>query len=214
MKRTLTLKYVTQSDGQWRSISKQYDIEDYTMTEEDLEFVEEEMIDLIPPDTLIDEFIWDSYPAPKGSGENPPEDSWIEINGRRWATDGIMFISEDQPVRIPALRRWIEADKVRGFRHIFTDSIAAKIPHPGYFDNCFKVFNSPSYKVLSVVLDLESALLSTGYVFEVSSNRLVAVIMPIDARQHPEATSLLRFGATEAAERLYNFRLELIDDSI
>jgi hypothetical protein len=203
MKRTLTLTYSYSGDSladDYKKISKEYDIEDFALTDTELEFVEESMYDLIPdpPDGQyvdFEEFDWDNPPAPKGSGENPPESAWCLVDGRRWATDGTMVIAEDQPIRIPALKRWSDTVRLENAAsHIFSAAANAKTPHPGYFDISFKPFNTPLHKVLSV----DGGMVSTGYVFEVSSDRLVAIIMPIENKDGNLKASVFRFGEVEA----------------
>jgi hypothetical protein len=197
MKRTITLTYSYSGDSEsdeYRKVSKEYDIEDFALTDAELEFVTEDIIDLIvPPDgQYIDyeDFEWDNPPEPKGSGENPPESAWYYVDGRRWATDGAMLIAEDQPIRIPAINRWdstIRLDNAAG--HIIKAADKAKIPHPGYFDISFKRFDSPLHRVMSV----DGSVVSAGYVFEISSDRLVAVIMPIDRKDGDLTASVFRF---------------------
>jgi hypothetical protein len=202
MKRTLTFTYCYSGDSEsddYRKVSKEYDIEDYALTDAELEFVTEDIVDPIdPPDgQYIDyeEFAWDNPPAPKGSGKNPPESAWCLVDGRRWATDGIMVIAEDQPIRIPAIKRW--SDKVRlenAARHIFDAAINAKTQHIGFFDTLFKPFDAPAYKVLSV----DGRMVSTGYVFEVVSDRLVAIFMPVERGNEDKSASIFRFNSVEA----------------
>jgi len=198
MKRTLTLKYNYSGDqfDHYREVKQEYDIEDYALTDDELLFIEENMYDLIPdpPDGQYhdyEEFIWDDQPWPKGTGENPPESAWFDFYGRQWASDGVMLIAADQPIRIHALRRWkdVETINMKKVRDVFADFSGAFIHHPGYFDISFKPFNTPLHKVLSVDGSMESA----GYVFECSSDRLVAIIMPIDRKDGHLNASVFRF---------------------
>lgn len=199
MKRTLTLTYSSSVTDSEHSVSKEYDIEDYELSDLQLQALEHEIQSLIPSEHGVSwdlGFDWDFPPAPIRSGKNPPEDAWINIDGRRWATDGVIIIAEDQPIRIFPWNRWKVAGTidVRKFGEILAGSYAVTQPHCGFFGTCFKPFDLPGYSVLA---SGDSRVLN-GYVFD-DGDRLVAVIAPIEQRKDGVMTAtMFRFNNEEA----------------
>ena len=193
MKRTLTVSYCCLDTEEEHAISKEFDIEDYALSDVEISLLKDEVISLIPDESnaFSYDITWDNEPAPKGSGANPPENAWFDFGGRAWATDGIMIIAQDQPIRIPALERWREASLIirSNLIDVFAGCAGAASTHKGFFDISFKPFDAPMYKTMTA-----DNIFSPGYVFEVSSNRLIAIVMPVKAKGTDKYASFFKFA--------------------
>jgi hypothetical protein len=166
-------------------------IPDYVFTSNEIENkIDELMVEHCPKDfdeVLESDYYWSgasSCPHPKGCEPIPNEKCWVEIDGQRWATNGIASVTPDCPPINDCnyLQPWYENDGKleKALRENLFDKF--KLPsklHQGYFAEQFLPLKSVGN--LSVYGDgiHDPAWCYVG-------EKLIAVLMPVQVRNKDE----------------------------
>lgn len=191
-KRTLVLTYKVQK-------TVEVEIADFTLTNDEIESKMNSILSKNAPDDgeiLDSDYEWfgdDCEPKPKGCESIPPDNCWVEIDGRGWATNGWCLVSSDAPViendgLIPAWHP-ANAELKIAIKNLISGN-KMRQRHLGYFHRRFAIIAQiPGIEVYGDKL-------SPGYCWV--GDRLIAIVMPTKVNESGYESEYFTFNHNEA----------------
>lgn len=139
----------------------------------------DEYVEGIISDECRKSFEWewvDNTPKVSPYPTEPPEDAWMTIGGVEWATNGVMVVRRDCPVRPCCTKAWVTNNAFEPVRHAISQHSPKMPRHTGFFDD--RIAN-PYRAVGADIFGLNNN--TPGYA--VLNGELIGIVMPMHGQR-------------------------------